>query len=78
MIFLNLAIWLPILAGMVLLALGRDENARAPAPLTSTARTSSRFSLVADRMFGQYSKVPPLSVTKSQRYSRISSLDPPR
>ena len=29
MIFLNLAIWLPILAGVVLLALGRDENARA-------------------------------------------------
>src|ERR1700709_1874319 len=28
MIFLNLAIWLPILAGVVLLALGRDENAR--------------------------------------------------
>jgi len=29
MIFLNLAIWLPILAGVVLLAMGRDENARA-------------------------------------------------
>ena len=29
MIFLNLAIWLPILAGVVLLALGRDDNARA-------------------------------------------------
>ena len=29
MIFLNLAIWLPILAGVVLLAMGRDDNARA-------------------------------------------------
>src|ERR1700758_718543 len=29
MIFWNLAIWLPILAGVVLLAMGRDENARA-------------------------------------------------
>src|SRR5471030_1452724 len=27
MIFLNMAIWLPILAGVVLLAIGRDENA---------------------------------------------------
>ena len=29
MSFLSLAIWLPILAGVVLLALGRDDNARA-------------------------------------------------
>jgi len=26
--YLSLAIWLPIVAGMVLLAIGRDENAR--------------------------------------------------
>ena len=29
MIFLNLAIWLPILAGVVLLALGRDEDRKS-------------------------------------------------
>ena len=43
MSFLSLAIWLPILAGVVLLALGRDDNARAVA-LVRADRAPSRRS----------------------------------
>ena len=41
MIFLNLAIWLPILAGLALLALGRDDNARAVRWLSLVAAIAS-------------------------------------
>ena len=41
MSFLSLAIWLPILAGVVLLAIGRDDNARAVRWFALVARIAS-------------------------------------